>query len=68
MTQHRFHSRIQLPPSQQQLENNPNQKSKKTLKQGWDGNTSKPTIPTKKENRKCAGLRLFFKKQSSKLD
>jgi hypothetical protein len=49
MTQHRFHLRIPLPPSQKQLENNPNQKSKKTLKQGWDGNTSKPTIPTKKE-------------------
>jgi hypothetical protein len=44
-----MHSRISLPPSQQQLEKSLIKKSKIPLTPGWDGNTSKPTIPTNKK-------------------
>jgi len=44
-------SRIPLSPSQQQLENNPNQKSKPAHNQRWDGTTMQPPILIKKENK-----------------
>jgi hypothetical protein len=42
---------IQLVPPQQQLENNPNQKSKNPHKHGWDGTTLATPILIKNKNK-----------------
>jgi len=44
-------SRILLSPSQQQLENSPNQKSKQPQNQRWDGTVMQLPILIKKENK-----------------